>query len=356
MRRETERASPTTGWDGERGRLLTASVGVLARVALANVVREYPHHEGHWHVQGVSIPTPRQLHPCFYGSFDWHSCVEMFWVLVRLLRHHSALVPAAEIRRVLNEHLTAQSLTAEVAYFAPEDYRTAQRPYGWSALLELTVETATWDDPDAARWSTALRELSMLFVDRYVDWLPRATYPIRYGVHDNGAFGLSRALRYAGYLAAQGDPRLQQVITDTAWRWFGADHDYPGAWEPSGADFLSPALAEAELMSRLMPTTEFADWLRRFLPGIADQRVGTLLTPVSVTDPSDGQMAHLHGLNLHRAWCWHRLAYALASGDDRISVMLDSARTHAYASLPQIADSAYMVEHFLAYYALQLLS
>jgi hypothetical protein len=344
-----------TGWDGERDRLLTACAGELARTALTNVVREYPHHEGHWHTEGTPIPAPRVLHPCFYGSFDWHSCVEMFWVLVRLLRHHSALVPAAEIRRTLDEHLTTGALAAEAPNIAPDEHPTTQRPYGWSALLELTVETATWDDPDAARWSTALHELSAVFVTRYLDWLPRATYPVRHGVHDNGAFGLSRALPYAGYLADRGDPRLRQVITETAGRWFGSDHDYPGSWEPSGADFLSPALAEAELMTRLLPATEFAGRLHAFLPGIADRKPATLFTPATVTDPSDGQIAHLHGLNLHRAWCWHRLAHALPAGDDRIPAILDAARTHTHASLPQATGGAYAVEHFLAYYALLLL-
>ncbi|OXM46099.1 DUF2891 domain-containing protein [Amycolatopsis alba] len=341
-----------TEWDVERSRLLRTSARDLAETALANVVREYPHHESHWHFENVPIPSPKQSHPCFYGSFDWHSCVEMFWVLVRLLRHHPDLVPAAEIRSVLNDHLTAEALAGEVAFFTPDEHRTTQRPYGWSALLELTFETATWDDPDAGRWSTGLRELSAVFVTRYLDWLPQATYPIRYGVHDNGAFGLSRALPYAGHLT---DPRLHQVITETAWRWFGSDHDYPASWEPSGADFLSPALAEAELMARLLPESEFDGWLHRFLPGIADRKPASLFSPAIVTDPSDGQIAHLHGLNLHRAWCWHRLAQALPHGDDRVPAILDAVHTHTQASLPQSTGGAYMVEHFLAYYALLLL-
>ncbi|AUI59054.1 hypothetical protein B1H26_21420 [Amycolatopsis sp. BJA-103] len=345
-----------TGWATERNRLMRANAGDLARTALTNVVREYPHHESHWHFEGVTIPAPRLSHPCFYGSFDWHSCVEMFWVLVRLLRHHPELVPAAEIRATLDEHLTTQALAGEVAFFSPEEHRTTQRPYGWSALLELTFEIATWEDPDAARWSTALRELSEVFITRYLDWLPRAAYPIRYGIHENGAFGLSRALPYARHLADNGDPRLHQAITETAWRWFGSDRDYPGAWEPSGADFLSPALAEAELLSRLLPAPEFADWLHGFLQGLADRAPATLFTPATVSDPSDGQIAHLHGLNLHRAWCWYRLAQALPDGDARITAMVDAARDHTQASLPQTTGGSYMVEHFLAYYALLLLS
>jgi hypothetical protein len=193
------------GWDDERRQLLTAGAGDLAGVALANVVREYPHCEFHWQIEGEHIPTPRQLHPSFYGSLDWHSCVEMFWVLVRLLRCHADLVQV-----------------------------TTQRPYGWSALLELAHETATWADPDAARWSAALQELSEVFVTRYLDWLPKATYPVRHGVHTTDAFGLSRALPYANYLAENGEPQLQQVITETAWRWFGSTSIIRAPGSPAG--------------------------------------------------------------------------------------------------------------------------
>lgn len=333
---------------------MVAHAGELAEVALANVVREYPHYESHWRLDDTPVPAIRELHPCFYGSFDWHSCVEMFWMLVHLLRRYPTLVPADEIRAVLNAHLTEPALAAEAAYFAPEQHRTTQRPYGWSILLALTFETATWDDPDAARWTAALQPLSRLFVTRFLDWLPKVTYPIRYGLHENGAFGLSRALPYARHLASRGEPQLLQVLTETAWRWFGEDRDYPGAWEPSGADFLSPALAEAELMSQLVP--DFGAWLEGFLPGIGERNPAALFTPAVVTDASDGLIAHLHGLNLHRAWCWQRIAAALPEGDGRIAVIEAASREHAEAGLPQVAEGPYAVEHFLAYYALLLLS
>ncbi|MFD2469745.1 DUF2891 domain-containing protein [Amycolatopsis silviterrae] len=345
-----------TGWSEERAQLLAAHAGDFAETALANIVREYPHYESHWRTDDTPVPSIRELHPCFYGSFDWHSCVEMFWVLAHLLRRYPSLVPADEIRAVLNSHLTEPALATEAAYFAPEHHRTTQRPYGWSILLALARETATWDDPDATRWAAALQPLSKLFVTRFLDWLPKVTYPIRYGLHENGAFGLSRALPYAGYLASRGEPELQQVITETAWRWFGLDRDYPGAWEPSGADFLTPALAEAELMSQLLPAGDFGAWLDAFLPGIADRTPTALFTPVRVTDASDGLIAHLHGLNLHRAWCWRRIAAALPGGDGRVGVVEETSREHAHAALPQVTEGPYAVEHFLAYYALILLS
>ncbi len=325
-------------------------------MALANILREYPHHELHLQTGPKTIPIPRQLHPCFYGSYDWHSCVGMFWVLVRLLRLAPDDVPQAEIRRVLNEHLTADALAAEAAYFAAEDQRTNQRPYGWGALLELAGETATWTDPDAHRWAPALQNLAGLFTARYLHWLPRATYPVRHGVHTNSAFGLSRALPFAHHLAQHDDRRLLDAITAAALRWFAQDADYPAAWEPSGADFLSPALAEAELMARLLASAQFADWLRRFLPGIAERRPRALFTPAIVSDATDGQIAHLHGLNLSRAWCWQRLAETLPGDDARVAIMLTAARDHAHASLPHAVGSCYTVEHWLAYYAVLLLT
>ncbi|WP_020657544.1 DUF2891 domain-containing protein [Amycolatopsis benzoatilytica] len=339
-----------TSWTEERAALLTAHARGFAETALTNVVREYPHYESHWRVDDRPVPAIRQLHPCFYGSFDWHSCVEMFWVLARLLRRHSDLVPAAEIREFLNGHLTAPALAAEAGYFAPDHHRTTQRPYGWSALLALTMETVGWDDPDAARWCAALQSLSAVFVERFLEWLPRAGYPCRYGLHANSAFGLSRTLPYAQWLAARGEPGLLEVVTETALRWFGSDRDYPGAWEPSGADFLSPALAEAELLSQLLPAGDFRAWLDDFLPGPSP---AALFTPAEVTDSSDGLTAHLHGLNLHRAWCWQRIAQALPAPR---AALEEASRAHAHAALPQVTGGPYAVEHFLAYYALLLLS
>jgi hypothetical protein len=340
----------------ERRRRLEASAGEFARVALANVTREFPHHEPHLQLGPGSIPPPRELHPAFYGSFDWHSCVEMHWLLVRLLRLTPDLVPQAEIRAVLDRHLAAAPLAAEAAFFADAGHRTTERPYGWGWALTLAAEADAWPDPEAQRWSANLRPLADVLVERYLDWLPRATYPLRYGMHGNSAFGLSLALPFARRLAADGTPALRDAISGAAHRWFDADADYPGAWEPSGSDFLSPALVEAELMAGLLEAPAFATWLDRFLPGVADGRPAPLFRPAEVSDSTDGQIAHLHGLNLSRAWCWRRLAETLPDGDPRIGPMLDAARKHASAALRHAAGSDYAVEHWLACYAVLLLT
>src|SRR5207248_4168874 len=190
----------------------------------------------------------------------------------------------------------------------------------------------------------------------FIDWLAKATYPVRYGVHENSAFGLSRALPYALERARSGDGELLQAIRNKAYDWYGADMIYPGGWEPSGHDFLSPALTEAELMAQILPQEEFAGWLSVFLPGIVSEEPAALFTPAVVSDASDGQIAHLHGLNASRAWCWRRIAESLPAGDPRVEPAEAAARTHADAALPHVIGDDYMVEHWLACYAVLLLS
>lgn len=183
----------------------------------------------------------------------------------------------------------------------------------------------------------------------------KATYPQRCGMHTNSAFGLSRAHPYARERASA-DPTLQNAIGSATERWYRNDADYPGEWEPSGSDFLSPALVEAELMARHLPANEFLEWLSSFLPGLVDKRPSSLFTPAIVSDSSDGQIAHLHGLNASRGWWWRRLAESLPEDDERVGLALKAAQRHAAAALPHVTGDDYMVEHWLACYAVLLLS
>jgi Protein of unknown function (DUF2891) len=339
---------------GERHELLSASAGSYARVALANVIREFPHHELLLETGVEPLARPRDRHPAFYGSYDWHSCVEMHWVLVRLLRAAPEHVPEVEMRSVLDAHLTAEAAATEARWFADPHRHTAERPYGWAWALTLVAELNAWADPDAVRWAGNLRPLADMLVDRYLEWLPRLTYPVRHGVHDNTAFGLSLALAHARATAAAGDGRLLAAIDDAARRFYADDAGYPAGWEPSGADFLSPALTEAELMASLLDRAELADWLGRFLPGLASREPASLFTPAVVSDSTDGQIAHLHGLNLSRAWCFDRLAATMPAGDPRRQVLLSAAGEHARAALGHVAGGDYAVEHWLAAYAVLL--
>jgi hypothetical protein len=325
-----------------------------ASVALDNIGREFPAHISSMMTAPGDFPfRPRDRNPVFYGSLDWHSCVEMFWLLVRLLKSAPGDVPAGDIRDVLDARLTHQDLQAEADFMATPHGAAMERPYGWGWALALAAELETWDDPDARRWAASFRPLSQTLAGNFLRWLPLATYPLRTGVHTNSAFGISRALPYADL---QPDGELSRALRGAANRWFSADEDYPGAWEPSGQDFLSPALCEAELMARLLPRHDFPRWLARFLPGIVDGQPAALFTPAIVSDSSDGHIAHLRGLNLSRAWCWRRLAETLPPADPRATACAQAARVHAEASLEYVTGDDYMVEHWLAAYAVLLFS
>ena len=333
---------------------LRANARDYARVAIANIGREFPYDVRQMMSEPGDFPhRPRDRNPVFYGSLDWHSCVEMHWLLVRLLRAAPDSVPGGDIRATLDQQFAPEALDGEVAYVTGQN-----RPgwYAWGWALTLAEEAAAFDDPDGRRWAAALGPLAAAITDLFTGWLPKMTYPIRYGMHANTAFAMSRSLPWARRLAAGGDAGLADAIADAAARWYGADADYPGAWEPSGSDFLSPALAEAELMAQLLPPGEYSGWLGAFLPGIERGEPAALFRPATVTDSSDGQIAHLHGLNASRAWCWRRIAESLPGDDGRIGAALAAAQLHADAALPHVVGDHYMVEHWLAAYAVLLLA
>jgi hypothetical protein len=335
-------------------RVLEANAAQYARVAIANIDREFPYDLRQTMSAAGDFPyRPRDRNPVFFGSFDWHSCVEMHWLLVRLLRTAAELVPGAEVRAVLDRQFAPEALASEAEYVAGPN---GPGWYAWGWALTLADDAAALDDEDGRRWSAALRPLADAITDLFAGWLPKMTYPIRYGMHSNTAFALSRSLPWARRRAAAGDTRLAGAITDAAARWYREDAGYPGGWEPSGSDFLSPALTEAELMAQLLRPDDFGEWLTAFLPGIEGGQPLALFEPAVVSDSSDGQIAHLHGLNASRAWCWRRIAESLPPGDERIGPALAAARVHADAALPHVVGDHYMVEHWLAAYAVLLLT
>ena len=305
----------------------------FARIALGHVEQEYPNKLDHVMAGPEDARGPRDLHPIFYGSFDWHSCVHGYWLLARLLRRVPNLSEAGPVRALFDRQLTTDKVAAELAYLHRPLSRGFERPYGWAWLLMLQAELARLEDP---RWADALAPLAAAFADRFRDFLPKATYPIRTGTHFNTAFALSLAFDYADTCR---DPALRTLCAGTATGWYRQDRDCP-VWEPSGDDFLSPSLMEAECMRRALPLAEFLDWFAAFLPGMqADRWPAALVTPATVSDRSDGKIAHLDGLNLSRAWCWRALGYPQA------------AKPHLEASLPHVAGD-YMGEHWLATFAL----
>jgi hypothetical protein len=326
-------------------RLTAGTAATFARIALGHVSREYPNKLDHVLRDAGDARTPRDLHPVFFGSFDWHSCVHSWWLLATLLRRFPALDECAAIRALFDERMTPALVAGEVAYLAGESRAGFSRPYGWAWLLMLAAELRRHvEDP---RWSEALAPLTAAFVDRFHAFLQRATYPVRVGTHFNTAFALRLALEYAD---ESGNEDLAAGCRASAVSWYGSDEECQ-AWEPSGDDFLSSALVEAECMRVALPGPLFARWLDRFLPRLRSREPATLFTPAFVSDRTDGKIAHLDGLNLSRAWCWRSLAAALAPGDPREPIIREAAELHLGASLPHVAGD-YMGEHWLATFAL----
>jgi len=318
----------------------------LAEITLAHVTREYPNKLDHVMAGPADVQAPRALHPVFYGSLDWHSCVHGYWLLARLRRTFFALPQRSRIDSLFNAQLTLENLTAERHYLERPASAGFERPYGWAWLLMLAAELRA-GGVDTAPWDHALTGLAQAFAERFRAHLPKLTYPIRSGTHFNSAFALVLALDYA---RSHGDSVLEDLIRSRALNWFQADAGCQ-AWEPSGDDFLSPALMEAECMRRVMGRQEFLEWFTRFLPGVADETPAGLFTPGIVSDRSDGKIAHLDGLNLSRAWCWRSIAKSFRSDDPVRIRALAAAERHLAASLPHIAVD-YMGTHWLGSFAL----
>lgn len=311
----------------------------FAGLALAHVRREFPYKPDHVMAGTEDARRPSELHPIFHGSFDWHSCVHGYWLLLRLRREFPDLPEAGAIRALAGEMLVPDKVAGELAYLARPTSAGFERPYGWGWLLKLHTEAVRHDAP----WAAALEPLARAFAARFHAYLPKLTYPIRVGTHFNTSF----ALILADDWAATHDPALQGLIRDWARDRFGGDRDCQ-AWEPGGDEFLSSALTEARLMQRVLGA-DFAPWLAAFLPRIADRHPASLFTPATVSDRSDGKIVHLDGLNLARAWCWRSIAAALDGGAQAAAI--DAADRHLAASLPHVAGD-YMGEHWLATFAL----
>ena len=337
----------------EQLRLTTETAAELSQLALKCVHQEYPNKPGHVINDAADVKGPSSLHPAFYGCFDWHSAVHGHWMLVRLLKLFPDLPNDAGIREALSTNLTAENIAAEVAYLRQPNRKSFERTYGWAWLLKLAEELHEWDDPDGRQWSVNLEPLAQAIAARYIDFLPRQTYPIRRGVHANTSFGIAFALDYA---RATANDTLEDLLVERSIAYYGNDADYPGAWEPSGDDFFSPALMEADLMRRVLPPDEFVEWFRRFLPGLVRGEPYSLMEPAVVADRSDPKIVHLDGLNLSRAWCMVGITSALPEGGRSRKVLEDAAERHAQDALAHVASGNYEGEHWLASFAVYLMT
>jgi hypothetical protein len=319
----------------------------FASLALAHVRREYPNKLDHVLNGSDDLRSPRDLHPIFYGSFDWHSNVHGYWLLATLYRRVPEFPERVAIRELLDIQFTSEKVAGELAYLSEPMRAGFERPYGWAWLLMLAAELYRHDSDVGRRWSIAIAPLAKEFVKRFFEFLPKSTYPIRAGTHANSAFALALATEYARTVD---NGKLSALIYDRATLWFAGDRDCQ-AWEPSGDDFLSSALMEAECMRRVLDRDAWRIWMNHFLPRLAGRDPVSLFEPATVSDRTDGKIAHLDGLNLSRAWCWRSIASAWDESDGRRTIALVAAEEHLLASLGHVAGD-YAGEHWLATYAL----
>ncbi len=334
-------------------RLDEAAAGRLANLALSCVHKEYPNKIAHVMNGDGDVKPPRELTPAFYGCYDWHSPVHGHWLLARLARQFPQAPFPAQARAALDKSLTAANVTAEVRYLEWTGRATFERPYGLAWLLQLSAELHEWDDPQARRWAETLDPLVKAAVGRLRTWLPKLSHPIRTGEHNQTAFSLGLLIDWA---RGTGDrtPQSPRTLFETRAReLYGKDKACPLSYEPSGEDFLSPCLGEADLMRRLLPAGDFATWLSAFLPQIGEK---DWLIPGVVTDPTDGKLAHLDGLNLSRAWMLEGIIAGLPASDPRLPALRAAAAAHRESGLASVTGEHYEGGHWLGSLATYLVT
>jgi len=342
---------PTTA--AEMGPVDIAAAGRFSELALKCVHQEYPNKIAHTLASDADVHPPRELFPAFHGCYDWHSAVHGHWLLVRLVRHFPDAPFAPAARAALARSLTPQNIAAETTYLQRAGRASFERPYGLAWLLQLSAELRGWNDPQSQEWARTLAPLEAEAAARIKRWLPDLTYPIRVGEHDQTAFAFGLLWDWAG---VAGDTEMRRLLDDAARRFYVADKNCPLNYEPSGQDFLSPCLAEADFMRRMLDPVNYSRWLATFLPGIPKDGRANWLTPAIVTNRSDPKLAHLDGLNLSRAWMLEGIARGLPPGDRRIAALRATAKQHRDAALPQVTGEHYEGGHWLGTFAVYLVT
>jgi len=331
----------------------SASAGRFAALALQCLHQEYPNKISHTMNGDADARAPRELTPAFYGCFDWHSAVHGHWLLARLVRLYPDAAFARTAREELARSFTPQNIAAEAAYLERADRASFERPYGLAWLLRLCAELREWNDPDAKQWAATLQPLEAAAVKRLKTWLPKLQYPIRIGEHSQTAFSFGLVWDWA---EVAGDREMRALLESAARRFYSNDRSCPLAYEPSGEDFLSPCLAEADFMRRVLDRRAFTEWLGAFLPGIPSDAGKTWLSPGIVTDRSDPKLAHIDGLNLSRAWMLEGIARGMSPSDRRVTPLLAAASRHRDAALPAVTGEHYEGGHWLGTFAVYLTS
>lgn len=329
----------------------------LVSLSLTCVDKEYPNKPSNVLAGESEVTPPAAMHPAFFGCFDWHSAVHGHWAMVRILKRGEELGLGEElmgkIRGKLDSHLDPELIAGEVEYFEKDHHKLFERPYGWGWLMRLQAELVTWEDPDAARWSRALFPLVELLERRTADYLRRLSVPLRAGTHHSTAYAMAHMHDYA---VAADRPKLRSVLEERGRSLYLADRDCPSDYEPSGEDFISPCLAETDLMGRLLGPEEFAGWLDSFLPDPASNRFAPLRKPPEVRDREDPRIGHLIGLSLYRGSAYGGIASRLPAEDPRRVLFDRLAAIHLKDGLEKMEGSGYGGEHWLASFAIHALT
>jgi hypothetical protein len=325
----------------------------LADLALDCVHREYPNKIAHVLQSDADARPPRELTPAFYGCFDWHSAVHGHWLLARLARRFPGTALATAAREALARTLVPEKIAAEVSYLQGKDRSTFERPYGLAWLLQLAAELREWDDESARSWAAILEPLERQAARSLKEWLPKLAHPIREGEHDQTAFAFGLILDWS---RIAGDREMAELMDERVRTLYLGDRDCPLGYEPSGHDFFSPCLAEADLMRRVLGPTEFAAWLGAFLPVLPLQESSDWLSPAVVADPTDGKLVHLDGLNLSRAWMLEGIVSGLPAGDPRLPALEAAAAAHRRSGLASVTGEHYEGGHWLGSFAVYLVT
>ena len=331
-------------------------LGRSAELALACVHKEYPNKIAHVLNGDTDVRAPRELTPAFYGCYDWHSSVHGHWLLARVARLHGDAPFAGRARAALDKSITPANIAAEVRYLTGAGRVSFERPYGLAWLLQLHTELHEWAaerpaDGDVRKWAETLEPLTSAAISRIADWLPKLTAPIRIGEHSQTAFSFGLMLDWA---RATGEKKMESLLLSRSRDFYLKDRACPLAYEPSGEDFLSPCVAEADLMRRVLPQAEFTRWLRDFLPSLPTDGRGGWLAPGVVTDPTDPKLGHLYGLNLSRAWMLQGIARSLPASDPRGAALMAAARIHSTAGMTGVTGEHYEGGHWLGTFAVYL--
>ena len=331
----------------------SAAVTRFAYLALNCIHQEYPNKISHVMNSDDDARPPRELTPVFLGCFDWHSAVHGHWLLVRLCRMYPEAEFVPRAREALAKSFTAEKVAVEVEYLQAKGRKTYERPYGLAWFLQLSAELHEWDDPQARQWAATLEPLEKIAVERLKEWLPKLSHPVRTGTHGQTAFALGLIFDWA---RSRGDREMLDLVSERARYYYLKDRGANLAFEPGGQDFLSPILAEADVMRRILEPPEFAAWLGAFFPGLPLDGSADWLPVGVVTDKADGHLAHLDGLNLSRAWMLEGIASGLPSGDPRIATLLAAAIHHRLTGLAAVTGEHYEGGHWLGSFAVYLVT